>query len=123
MITDGGLLDYAQRLEQAGFTIYEPLRSPARYFRYSRMVNGVECFGYVQKAWTGSGYEHSMPIRPSVQHGSSMWVEGVPNDLSIETAMLVARRSNRNPLVGKQDNYADPDWMSLYGKRGAPCES
>lgn len=121
MIGDPALAEYADRLEAAGFTIYEPAsaRGTTRFFRYSRLVNGQECFGYVQRDWTGSGYSHSMPIRPSVQHGSSMFVHKVKGELTVEAARLVARPSNWNDLVGTHANYNDPRWSDMYVKRGA----
>ena len=114
MIVDEVLEEYAKLLESHGFTVYEP----RRYFRYSRIVNGLECFGYVQRRWTGSDYEHTMPIRPTIQNGSSMWVDLVPDTLTVETALAVARPSNQNPIVGRQVNYDDPRWADLYVKRG-----
>src|SRR4051812_5548804 len=81
MITDDALREYADRLEANGFTVYEP-KGSKRYFLYSRMVDGQECFGYVQSDWYvgpggPSGYSHSMPIKPSIENGSSMFVEVV----------------------------------------------
>lgn len=119
MIADPGLNAYADLLERNGFTIYEPASGRGNYFRYSRLVNGVECFGYVQRDYVGSGYSHSMPIRPSIQHGSSMFVEHVRGELTVEAARMVARPSNWNSVVGKHLNYDDPRWASMYVKRGA----
>lgn len=120
MIKDDALREYADRLERNGFTIYEPKGTLARYFLYSRFVGGQECFGYAESNWYGgptppSGYSHSMPIKPSVEHGSSMFVEGVPNELTVEAAQAVARPTNRNNLVGNQKNYRDN--LDHYTKR------
>lgn len=121
MITDDALREYADQLERNGFTVYEPKSNPSRYFLYSRFVGGQECFGYVQSDWYGgpggpSGYSHAMPIRPSIEHGSSMFVEGVANALTVEAAKAVARPTNRNNLVGTQKNYRDKI-DQLYIKR------
>ena len=91
MISDPTLREYADRLEDAGFTVYEP-KGPGNYFRYSRTINGQECFGYVQRGWgsTGRTYEHLMPIRPSIEHGSNMTVPDTYG-LTIEAAQRVAR--------------------------------
>lgn len=120
MIIDPALYEYANRLEDAGFTIYEPIGS-GNFFRYSRVVHGQECFGYVQRTWgsTGYAYQHLMPIKPSIENGSSMTVAGVPNALTIESAVRVARPVNRNDVVGPQGNWADPAWDRLYAKRNA----
>lgn len=110
MINDDGLRAYADLLQRNGFTIYEP-SGWWKFFIYSRVVDGQECFGMVQtngyRSEQFKAYEHSMPIKPSVENGSSMWVEGVPNELTVEAAKLIARPTNYNPLVGRQKNYED----------------
>lgn len=121
MIRDEGLRRYADLLAANGFAIYEPIGSMGTYFTYSRMVDDRECFGTVQAERFG-GYTHTMPIRPSIEHGSSMWVEKLPgqrdatNDgsneaLTVAVAKMVAKPANRNALVGKQENYRDPSWL------------
>lgn len=90
----------------------------------------VECFGTVQLGYFG-GFSHSMPIKPSREHGSSMWVAGVPdstpdqydrgtmNDgdpLTVEAARKVASYRNSNPLVGTQRNYRDARSIDRYTK-------
>jgi len=122
MIKDEGLKAYAHTLAAAGFAIYEPTGSMGSYFTYSRMVDGQECFGTVQAEYFG-GYSHHMPIKPSRENGSSMWVAGLPgqkdssNDgsyevLTVEAARMIARPSNRNPLVGVQRNHYDAAWLA-----------
>ena len=119
-IIDPALRQYADQLESAGFTIYEPI-GRGNYFRYSQVVHGTECFGYVQRNWgsTGYAYVHTMPNKPSIEHGSSMRVQGANNDLSVATAAKVAQPINRNPDVGVHANYSDPLWEQLYQRRGA----
>lgn len=105
------LQEYARRLSAAGFRVYVS-NSPGfnRHFLYSQEVDGKACFGSVQRADFG-GYQHSMPIKPSRENGSSMFVEGVPDDLEVETARRVAQPSNYNPLVGTQTNWKDLAWL------------
>ena len=134
MIKDQGLRAYAQLLADHGFTIYEPTGAIGTYFTYSRVVDGQECFGTVQVEGPGrffGGYSHTMPIKPSIEHGSSMWVANLPgqdddsNDgsydvLTVEAARMVARPTNYNPLVGTQRNYKDERWLAQgYTKWGA----
>ncbi|AVP42759.1 hypothetical protein SEA_SCHOOLBUS_104 [Mycobacterium phage SchoolBus] len=128
-ITNARLREYADELEAAGFTIYEPISGPGSYFRYSRMVDGKECFGYVQADYLTGGFQHLMPIVPTVQHGSSMWVEGAGRKpypanltLTVQVARLVASPVNYNELVGKQVNFADPRFEHLYRKRTSTPE-
>lgn len=111
-IKDPKLVAYADLLEQNGFTVYDESNYTDDWFTYSQMVDGRECFGTVQtngyRSEAFREYEHHMPIKPSIEHGSSMWVEGVPNELTIEAARAVAQPSNYNPIVGRHDNYNDP---------------
>lgn len=117
MIIDPTLNEYASRLEDAGFTIYEP-KGNGNYFRYSQVVDGQECFGYVQRAWTGTGrtYTHLMPIRPTIEHGANMTVP-LATGLTVEAAKLVAKPVNRNDVVGTHSNWGDPAWDQLYTQR------
>jgi hypothetical protein len=129
MIRDPELVAYADTLSAAGFTIYEPTRSPADWFTYSRLVDGQECFGSVQREgriWPN--YSHSMPLKPSAEHGSSMWVAGVDDGpahlaLTVEAAQCVARPFNTNKLVGRQANYRDDYWNSRLYTRREPITS
>lgn len=106
------LQEYAHRLSEAGFRVYAH-SGPGliTFLLYSQEVDGKTCFGSVQRANFGNGYEHHMPIRPSKENGSSMWVKDVPEDLSVEAARMVARPSNYNPLVGTQANWQDLAWL------------
>lgn len=118
-ISDPALLEYAERLHANGFNIYEPSR-PGKFFIYSRVVDGVECFGDVQRDDVGFGYSHHMHIKPSVENGSSMFIDypdGKPvDDLSIEAAKQVAKPSNWNRIVGLQKNHADSSRYDHYIK-------
>ncbi len=113
---DQGLIGYAELLLSKGFTIYEP--GPAwDFFIYSRVVDGQECFGTAQVGNLRMGYEHLMPIEPSLKYGSSMHVDGVPNDLTEDVARRIARPWNTNDLVGSQRNYGDKHSLARYTKR------
>lgn len=115
-IADPQLREFAQTLLANGFTVWlskGSLRSS--YITYSQMVDDKECFGTVSAqriALGGSRYTHLMPIRPSREYGSSMWVEGVPNELSLEAAQKVAQPTNRNHVVGQHENWPDPRFIN-----------
>jgi hypothetical protein len=121
VIKDSGLANYADLLQSKGFAIYEPTGTTGDYFTYSQIVDGTECFGTVQLDYASFGsYSHTMPIKPSVEHGSSMFVQSVPNAiaLTVAAAKLVARPTNWNSLVGHQRNYRESEWLDkLYTKR------
>ena len=119
-IKDTRLAAYADMLESAGFTIWEP-RTPGNYFKYSHDVDGVECFGYVQADYWGE-ISHSMPIAPSIENGNMAYVFGVNGELTVEAAEKVAQPYNICPYVtpSNQANYALTErGVSIYRKRGA----
>lgn len=109
MIRNDTLAEYAHTLADNGFTIYEPKGESGDYFMYSRMVDGVECFGSVQQCTLRlEGYSHAMPIKPSRVNGSNMFVGSVADgwdNLTVEAARTVASPTNWNSIVGTQSNY------------------
>lgn len=115
------LREYMELLQRNGFVVYEPLGGyRGTYFLYSRVVDGVECFGSVQCDEFG-GYSHSMPIKPSREHGSGMFVGDKDSEqLTVDKAMQVASPNNWNRLVGKQANYKDTRWIERSYTRHEP---
>ncbi|QNJ59256.1 hypothetical protein SEA_MRMIYAGI_42 [Mycobacterium phage MrMiyagi] len=112
MITDAGLIQFRTMLQENGFQTYEFKRGQSRIsnnLKFSRVVDGQTCYGTVSLGYFGA-YEFSMPIKPSRENGSSMWVDKVDNLLTLENAKKVARPFNSNPLVGSQANYHDQAW-------------
>lgn len=134
MIRSDELREYADLLEASGFAIYEPT-SGGDYFMYSRVVDGQECFGQIARKDRplDHGYEHHMPIKPSQEFGSRMFVEIRTesthprrvtiehlDEMTVRDAMLVARPENWNSVVGVQKNYSDPAWNErLLNRRSA----
>ncbi len=118
IIKDESLVDYANVLYDNGFSIYV---APGvhNFFVYSREVDGKECFGSVQYD-SFEGYRHFMPIKPSTEHGSGMFVEDGTNNVvsgrSLDAARFVASSKNYNHLVGSQENYVDTNHYSHYIK-------
>lgn len=99
---------YMSLLDDAGFTIYLPKSGQATFFHYSQVVDGQECFGTVQRSWLyrlGEPIEHSMPIKPSREAGSAMFLDfPAHHPATVEYAQLVARPENRNSVVGTRKN-------------------
>ena len=106
--------DYALTLADAGFTVYLPTdrrnyARGARWFHYSRTVDGRECFGtYSDGRDSHDGPHHSMPLDPSRLNGSSAHVGARWGDAdtlgmdnypveSVEHARIVARPENWCP--------------------------
>lgn len=110
------LIEYADLLHANGFTIYEP-DTTSEYFVYSRQVDGVERFGTVQECTIRlQGYAHSMPIKPSREFGSGMFLDDVEDgydNLTVEAATKVASARNSNSVVGGHDNfYTVPNYLT-----------
>ncbi|AOE44701.1 hypothetical protein SEA_STROSAHL_98 [Gordonia phage Strosahl] len=116
-IKDEKLREYAQLLHDNGFTVHVP-RSIAHYFKYSRVVDGNEYYGTVQRCTLRlEGYSHAMPIKPSRDFGSSMYVPDVEDgwdNLTVEAAEKVAQKFNHNKDVGNQQNNAHVRFMDMY---------
>lgn len=115
MIRNDALREYADLLHDNGFAIYEP-GGTWDFFLYSQVIDGQECFGTVQYDRI-DGIAHHMPIKPSRENGSSMWVQGVPDEFTVEAARAVAQPANFNPLVGHQRNYRDERDLARFTRR------
>lgn len=117
------LADFATRLLGEGYRVFvfrsdvERVANGGREacassISFSRVVDGRECFASVDN--TLSGYQFHMPIKPSREHGSSMFIGGDRaqefDDLSLPNAELYAFPIGRNALVGTKENYEDPAW-------------
>lgn len=111
------LKPYLSELQKAGFKVYMHKGATPRrtltYAVYSRVSeSGRELFGIVQldEYWRlGQTLKHSMPIKPSREYGSAMFIEPIEQVLSstVAYAELVTRETNWNRLVGEQRNYFD----------------
>lgn len=118
MIRNAALAEYAQALKDAGFTVHAP-GGRWEFLKYSRVVNGVVCGGTVHRAeGLATTWEHLMPIRPSREDGSSMFVDGVPvtAELMVADAERVAVPFNSNPVVGRRANHVGDDWAVRYAE-------
>lgn len=128
------LAAFAQELLAAGFKVYLPASDIKRvqngglpqvgtWFQFSREVEGLTCWASVELGYFESA-SFSMPIRPSVKNGSSMWVAhrgaqqisrgDYSEALTVDNAKLYAKPNNYNPLVGIQANYHDERFAHLY---------
>jgi len=99
---------YADELVAAGFEVWRTRRgaNDAGWLTYRNPANG--CWGTLQGG--SDGWEHLMPIRPSRENGSSMFVQDRRHPLrrldpfTVEAAIQCARPSNWNEVVGRQEN-------------------
>lgn len=120
------LADYAKELVGAGFSVYVftsdvkrvdngGKESCATHLGFSRVVGDQVCFASV--SYSLAGFQFDMPMKPSRQHGSSMFIGGADapefEELTVRKAELYASPTGRNLLVGTQAN--DPAWcIHLY---------
>lgn len=119
-ITDDDLRAYARLLINSGFTVYVSKRVGfGTYFLYSRIVDGRTLWGSVELS-RFEGYRHYMPIKPSREHGSSMFVPDADkmDPLSLEAALLITRPTNYNSIVGTHDNMRTAHDRETFISRG-----
>lgn len=121
------LSDFGKQLLAAGFRVFVfrsdvervakgGMESCATTIGFSRVVDEQECFASV--SYGIAGYQFSMPIKPSREHGSSMFIGDTDemsefDSLTLDNAELYASPTGYNRLVGTQKN--DPAWLDgLY---------
>lgn len=113
------LAEYAAMLADNGFRVYVFTSDVARVAKggkkacatslgFSRIVDGDECRASVSTTYFGRP-QFSMPIKPSRQHGSAMFIGGdsAPEDdgLTLYNAELYASPTGTNRLVGTHKNH------------------
>lgn len=85
----------------------------ATWLGFARTVEGHECFGSVSNSL--SGFQFTMPIKASRQHGSAMFISGDTisefEELSLTNAELYPTPTGQNRLVGTQTNHCN--WLDL----------
>lgn len=93
---------YAEVLMAAGFTVYAPpatRRDALNFLHYSQVVDGKVCFGTVSMDWFDS-FVHSMPVKPSREHGSAIILSKEIDPWSIEAAIRHAQPRNPGAFIG-----------------------
>lgn len=86
-------------------------KSIAKTLGFSRMVDDVECNASVSASYTYpfGGFQFTMPIKPSREHGSSMFIgddrASDSDELTLANAELYASPTGYNRLVGTHKNY------------------
>lgn len=99
------------RMERGG------LESSVKHLGFSREVDGRECFASVSLDGRFGGPSFSMPIKPSREHGSGMFIGGDHIEdfdlLTLTNAMLYAAPTGSNRLVGIHQND-NSDIAHLY---------
>ncbi len=111
------LAEFARTLNERGFKTFVFRSEIARvenggregvhtHLGFSREVDGQECFGSV--SYSLNGYTFHMPIKPSREHGSGMFIGGDNvtefDVLSITNAEKYASPFGTNHLVGTHAN-------------------
>lgn len=121
--------EYADKLRDAGFTVYAPTETrgnrEVHWFHYSREVEGQTYYGtYDDGSQSFDGPEHRMPLKPNRLNGSSanigarwgdtetMGLDTIPVD-SVQYARIVTRERNWCPF-----NYAESPERLADANRG-----
>lgn len=122
---------FAKELLANGFQVYLPDSDVKRvakggkpavgkWFTFSRVVNGQTCYAHVSEDFFET-VKFSMPIKPSRECGSSMWIggsierHGTTSEIAcVENADLYASPTGHNPLVGTHPNYWNPTFPDSY---------
>lgn len=126
------LAEFAKELLANGYKVYVfksdikrvangGLESVATSMGFSREVDGETRYASVSIGHFEAA-NFSFPIRPSRQHGSSMWIGGakelrdqdtygsMSEALILENAALYTSPTASNPLVGTHQNYGGTYW-------------
>lgn len=98
------LQDYGRKLVAAGFRVWFTPADGCGYLTYEKEGN----YGTLQCSYF-EGWGHSMPIVPSREFGSSMYVGSADRQsqkyvFTVQAAEECARPTNYNPDVGTQRN-------------------
>jgi hypothetical protein len=102
------LEEYGARLKAAGFRVWVTPTPRGGYLTYER--DGY--YGHLQ-ASDFEGWRHDMPLVPSREYGSSMFIgEPVEDVWSVAAAEQAARATNHNDVVGTRPNAGSRTWIS-----------
>lgn len=113
------LTEYGRTLAAAGFEVW---LTPTGYGHGGYLTYRDPATGYAGTFQHSDydGWVHSMPITPSRENGSSMWLDDAPADVwTVDAARHTAREYGRNPLVGWERNAAAVTEPGKPGGRGA----
>lgn len=102
------LEEYGRRLVAAGFRVWLMPTGSGGYLTYER--GGF--WGHLQQSYFGA-FEHYMPLVPSREFGSSMFIgQPVADVWSVEAAQQAASATNHNNVVGRRPNAGSQTWLS-----------
>lgn len=115
------LEEYGRTLAAAGFEVWLTALDyrDEGYLTYRDPENG--CWGTLQHSFM-EGWQHLMPIEPSREYGSSMYLDTELDPFTVEAARECARPTNRNGAIGARANARD-GWLSPAAVRiKAECQ-
>lgn len=97
------LIEFGRTLVAAGFEVWHTSYGRDGYLTYRNPEN--DCWGTLQHS-DHEGWQHLMPISPSVEAGSSMFIDKAHPPFTVEAARQCARPTNYNSLVRRRENHA-----------------
>lgn len=102
------LVEYGNRLKAAGFRVWVTETPRGGFLTYAKDGN----YGHLQANYFGK-WAHDMPLVPSREYGSSMFIGKPVEDVwSVEAAEQAAQPTNHNDVVGTRRNAGDKTWIS-----------
>jgi hypothetical protein len=106
------LTEYGTELVAAGFEVWLTKTSFGNggYLQYRDPATGAQ--GSLQYSAHDAAWQHLMPIVPSRQYGSSMFLQTATDPFTVDAARECARLSNYNNVVGTQANAKDRAWRA-----------
>lgn len=95
------VIDYAKKLASSGFKVWHVPGIRDGFLIYQNTENGF--WGTFQQS-EFEGWQHLMPIKPSREIGSSMFMEEPGDPWTVQAAQQCAQEFNTNKVVGRQRN-------------------
>lgn len=101
------LAAFADELEAEGFRVYRP-GGTWKFIGFAREVDGDWCSATVQASDFGGRWVWHMNIVPSIEDGSSMFLDSVPpsSSLTVENAKAITRSVARNSVLSRSRENA-----------------
>ena len=101
------LTEYGNQLKAAGFDVWV---NPSPGLEYLVYMAPGGCYGTLQES-EFDGWGHYMPLKPSREFGSSMFLDTELDPWTVDAARECAQPVNHNHVIGWQAN-ARTHWMS-----------
>lgn len=104
------LTAYGNQLVAAGFEVWFTPTTLGGYLQYRDPATG-NAGSFQRTDW--DGYQHLMPLVPSIEYGSAMHLDTATDPWTVQAARECASDTNYNDAVGARlANARDRQWRS-----------